>query len=170
MHFMPKLLVTQGPSRGAVFTVADGATVGRAWNNTIQLMDEQTSRNHARFAQSPKGIEIEDLGSRNGILVNGRHVPRAALKPGDEIQIGDTLLVYEPDFDLKVDPAGDATVVMYPPDPRATSSVLRKTLDAAHPEALAEVFLPHRQAGQPALRLAGLSAYEAKTPGVCNAA
>jgi Nif-specific regulatory protein len=118
--------------------VADGATIGRAWSNALQLMDEQASRTHARFAHSPKGFQIEDLGSRNGVIVNGQRVPRALLKPGDEIQLGDSLLVYEPDFDLKVDSASDATVVMYPPDPRATSSVVRKTLDAAHPEALAE--------------------------------
>jgi Nif-specific regulatory protein len=135
---MPKLLVTQGPARGAAFALADGATVGRSWNNSIQIVDEQISRNHARFTQSGKGFEIEDLGSRNGVIINGKRVERALLKPGDEIEIGDTLLVYEPDFELKVDPSADATVVMYPPHPKATSSVTRKTLEAAHPEALAE--------------------------------
>jgi Nif-specific regulatory protein len=135
---MPKVLVTTGPSRGAVFALADGATVGRAWNNPIQIMDEQISRVHARFSQSAKGFAVEDLGSRNGIIVNGERVDRAVLKPADEIQIGDTVLVYEPDFDLKVDPGADATVVLYPPDPKAASSVIRKTLDAARPEAVTE--------------------------------
>jgi pSer/pThr/pTyr-binding forkhead associated (FHA) protein len=112
---MPKLLVTQGPARGAAFALADGATVGRSWNNSIQIVDEQISRNHARFTQSGKGFEIEDLGSRNGVIINGKRVERALLKPGDEIEIGDTLLVYEPDFELKVDPSADAILRPRPP-------------------------------------------------------
>ncbi len=140
---MARLLAIQGPSRGATFVLSDGATLGRGWNNPIQVMDEQISRVHARFVQSPGGFEIEDMGSRNGVILNGRRVPRALLRPGDELQIGDSGFVYEPDFDLKVDApdvggAADATVVMYAPDPKATSSHVRKTLDAAHPETLVE--------------------------------
>lgn len=134
---MPRVLVTEGPSRGAVFVLADGVIIGRGADNPIQILDQQISRSHARFIKTTKGFEIEDLGSRNGVLVNGRRVSRTALAPGDVIQLGDTVLIYEPNFDLKTD-VSDATVVIYPPDPSAVSSVVRKTLDASRPDAVTE--------------------------------
>jgi transcriptional regulator with AAA-type ATPase domain len=49
---------------------------------------------HAHLARGGAGWTIVDEGSKNGTFVNGERVPRAALRDGDLIEIGATLLVY----------------------------------------------------------------------------
>jgi len=93
---MPKLVITEGAGRGTAYDIADGMTIGRSSQNTIQLFDEQVSRQHARVQVRNGKCIIEDLGSRNGVIVNGERVERAELEPGDSVRIGDTVLVFEP--------------------------------------------------------------------------
>lgn len=73
-----------------------GATIGRSRECEIVLADSGVSRQHARVAPSGEGWTIEDLGSTNGIAVNGRPVrgPRE-LEPGDRIELGSTEIVFE---------------------------------------------------------------------------
>jgi hypothetical protein len=68
----------------------DAVTIGRQQGNTIQLTEKNVSRRHARlFPDSDRWI-IEDLGSYNGVNVNGQCVEgRIDLKEGDVIEIGD---------------------------------------------------------------------------------
>jgi diguanylate cyclase (GGDEF)-like protein len=49
---------------------------------------------HARLARCPDGILLEDLGSRNGTVVNGERVGRRVLADGDRIMLGRTVLKY----------------------------------------------------------------------------
>jgi hypothetical protein len=74
-------------------------TLGRASTNEIALPDRSLSRRHAEFVVTPDGVQVRDLGSRNGVKVNG--VPRASavLQNGDRLQIG----IYS--FELKAGPA-----------------------------------------------------------------
>jgi pSer/pThr/pTyr-binding forkhead associated (FHA) protein len=52
------------------------------------------SRVHCRFTALPDGsLEVEDLDSTNGTLVNGQRVTRASLSPGDRLQLGRLELV-----------------------------------------------------------------------------
>jgi pSer/pThr/pTyr-binding forkhead associated (FHA) protein len=66
-------------------------TVGR--DGSLAIDDDFASGQHARF-QTVRGLwYIEDLGSRNGTLVNGRHVLSVQLlKKRDKIQIGHTVM------------------------------------------------------------------------------
>jgi hypothetical protein len=64
-------------------------TIGRSAINDICLQSVFASRVHARLMIGPAGVLIEDLGSRNGVRVNGRKVHCTWLRPGDEIRIGD---------------------------------------------------------------------------------
>jgi pSer/pThr/pTyr-binding forkhead associated (FHA) protein len=70
-------------------------SIGRKSSCDIQLDDPAVSSQHARLVmQKNEYLEghddffIEDAGSTNGTLVNGKEIDRQLLKHGDEIQIG----------------------------------------------------------------------------------
>ncbi len=71
--------------------VLDGptATIGRSKECECVLDDPNISRKHAELRRSEHGDwTIADLGSTNGVKVNGRRVSSARLSPGDEITLG----------------------------------------------------------------------------------
>ena len=72
----------------------DRMVVGRIASCDICLQDKNTSRQHAAFVKDGSGWAVEDLGSTNGTLVNGRPVDRLALRDGDVIVVGITELIY----------------------------------------------------------------------------
>ena len=58
--------------------------------------DTEISRRHARFHRENGNFVVEDLGSTNGTYVNGRRLAGpAVLSPGDEIQLGKTLVKFD---------------------------------------------------------------------------
>ena len=62
---------------------------GRAADCAVCIDDLRVSRRHAVFRTKPDGAYVEDLGSRNGILVNGNEAPgETKLRHGDRITIG----------------------------------------------------------------------------------
>jgi pSer/pThr/pTyr-binding forkhead associated (FHA) protein len=68
--------------------------VGRGSRCQLSLDDPLVSRRHAMFIVSKSGVAIEDLQSRNGVIVNGeRIVGKMALNAGDTIVIGSQDLV-----------------------------------------------------------------------------
>ena len=71
-------------------------TIGKTESNDIALTEDDTaSRLHAVFERLGQGWCVRDLGSRNGTFVNNDRVwSDRALRPGDEIQVGQTRLVY----------------------------------------------------------------------------
>ncbi|MDX6504052.1 MAG: hypothetical protein QOE29_1177 [Gaiellaceae bacterium] len=71
------------------------AVIGRSRECEVQIADPNVSRQHAELRREGGSYVIVDLGSTNGIEVNGRRVKRAALEPGDRISIGQTELVFE---------------------------------------------------------------------------
>lgn len=80
------------PQRGCKHQLRNGAIIGRAADCDLRLDDILVSRHHARFLASRIGAGIEDLGSANGLYVNGRRrTGLSALHPGDVIQLGGTL-------------------------------------------------------------------------------
>jgi len=87
-----QLLVIEGSQAGQVFTLGGQATLGRSAECTIRLEDEQASRRHARLSQQGGSWVLEDLGSRNGTLVNGQRIGQAVLlQAGDWVRIGNSL-------------------------------------------------------------------------------
>jgi hypothetical protein len=79
--------------------------VGRAPECHIVLGSARASRRHARLVVDDYGASIEDLGSANGVVVNGTHVSheQRALAPDDFVAIGDQLL------EIAIEPAGEVT-------------------------------------------------------------
>jgi pSer/pThr/pTyr-binding forkhead associated (FHA) protein len=72
-----------------MFDIHGVTTLGRAQNARITLDDTSVSAQHALLRPVDGVWTIEDLGSRNGTLVNGRGISGAAeLNCGDSLQLG----------------------------------------------------------------------------------
>ncbi|HFD38412.1 MAG TPA: FHA domain-containing protein, partial [Anaerolineae bacterium] len=95
---MFKLTVRSGAQAGMEFPVDRPVVViGRGSGSDIILQDSQASRKHAEISQQGDQYYIRDLGSTNGTYVNGQRITGShPLRPGDSIQIGDTVLVSAP--------------------------------------------------------------------------
>jgi serine/threonine-protein kinase len=92
------LKVLAGPYKGHVFTFSqhDSFLIGRTNDAHLCLPDDRFfSRNHCLLEINPPHSFLRDLGSTNGTFVNGQRVKEAALKNGDRIQGGETVLLVE---------------------------------------------------------------------------
>lgn len=73
-----------------------GAVVGRSRECDVVLDDAGVSRRHAEIRPAPDGWTLTDLGSTNGVRVNGHELQGAyALRVGDRIELGSTEMVFE---------------------------------------------------------------------------
>ena len=70
-------------------------SIGRSPKNQIRLPQAAVSRHHANIILNTEGYRIVDLGSDNGIFVNGQRVKEHQLADGDIIQIGTQKLMYK---------------------------------------------------------------------------
>jgi predicted component of type VI protein secretion system len=78
--------------------VLDGptASLGRSRECDCVLADPNVSRRHAELRRHSNGDwEVVDLGSTNGIKVNGRQVDSSRLSPGDQVQVGTTYFTFD---------------------------------------------------------------------------
>jgi len=82
---------------GGKRTVLSGNRVvlGRSRDCDVRLDDPNVSRRHAELRRQDGGWVVADLGSTNGVKVNGRRVSEAPLTPGDEIVLGLERLTFE---------------------------------------------------------------------------
>ncbi|HET6334418.1 MAG TPA: FHA domain-containing protein [Polyangiales bacterium] len=68
---------------------ASDFVVGRTAGCHLVLGDALVSRRHAVFRVTREGVEVRDLGSRNGVLVNGARIEGpSVLKDGDQVRVG----------------------------------------------------------------------------------
>ncbi len=90
------LFVIKGADEGKRFELAAGAVaLGRDVTNDIRLHDTEVSRRHAELRAVDGGHTLADLASSNGTYVNAVPVKEpVTLSPGDQIQVGQTILVY----------------------------------------------------------------------------
>ena len=89
-------LVEIRPASGRRHRVRLDAVIGREGCEIEVPRIQEVSRRHAALRRVEGGIGIEDLGSRNGTLVNGERVDGIhALRAGDEIHVGETVLRLE---------------------------------------------------------------------------
>jgi hypothetical protein len=73
-----------------------GAVLGRSREADIQVDDQNVSRKHAELRPSGASWTVRDLGSTNGVKVNGRRIQGAqSLKTGDTITLGTSDIVFE---------------------------------------------------------------------------
>jgi hypothetical protein len=73
-----------------------GATIGRSRDCDIILDDVGISRRHAEIRPADAGWTVGDLGSTNGVRLNGRAVTGTqTLQSGDRVELGSTEIVFE---------------------------------------------------------------------------
>ena len=90
--------ITSGEDAGRAIEVRDEVVLGRRQEQPGKIRDLEVSRTHARAYVGPEGwLAIEDLGSTNGVFVNGVRItsPRY-LNPGDTLRLGQTTFEVEP--------------------------------------------------------------------------
>ena len=81
--------------KGAVMSIGDELTIGRAAACTLTLDDTYVSQLHASIVWRDRQYLAEDTGSTNGTYVNReRLVTPVVLRPGDRVQIGSTVLEF----------------------------------------------------------------------------
>ncbi len=79
---------------GRDYALGSTATLGRLPECEVTLDDPSVSRRHARITSSGTRWSIEDLGSTNGLKVNGDRVGSAVLADGDRLELGTVELTF----------------------------------------------------------------------------
>ncbi len=91
----PRLVGIGGPLKGIAFTLpASEVSIGRDSSNQLWAADPALSRRHCLIVASDGQFSIKDLKSRNGTLINGVPVEQQQLRHGDQIYIGDSVLIF----------------------------------------------------------------------------
>ena len=96
---MHKLTIEDDEGKTVVVPlIREEITVGRQEGNSIRLTERNISRRHARFYRQTGILYVEDLGSYNGIKVNGTRITEATpLKDSDLVVVGDYKLTVRAD-------------------------------------------------------------------------
>ena len=85
-----------GPMANQVLQLSEEVTtIGSVAGNTVVLADPAVSRKHAGIRKVDGSYELADLGSTNGVYVNGHKVPKKTLEVGDIIRVGNTEAVFK---------------------------------------------------------------------------
>jgi signal transduction histidine kinase len=172
------LYVIAGTDEGKRYELTTAVVgLGREANSAIRLHDTEASRRHAELRLLPNGThQLVDLGSSNGTFLNGKMIKDAVVKPGDEIRIGQSTMVFLAttvnDETVNVDkgiakkPAVEVDLVGRPADD-VPSAIVRTVSDTAGARLLAK---PTEAGSNPWLRnaLANLSVMYQTTQAVSH--
>lgn len=97
------------PMRAHAFEVLDGPPalrgrqllldrprlrLGRASDADLRIESEELSRHHAELTRRDGEFQVRDLDSRNGVYLNGLQIHSAVLRDGDQLALGDVVLLY----------------------------------------------------------------------------
>ena len=93
---MPRALkISSGPEKSLLETNLqrrDSVVIGRGTECDVVIHDLKASRRHCQLTRNADGFLLEDLGSRNGTLVNGVKITAPVLlKTSHTFQVGDTM-------------------------------------------------------------------------------
>lgn len=125
--------VHSGPDAGREFPLRRGhSVVGRAAGADVVLADPLVSKRHARI-EVDQSVEVVDLNSANGLVVDGGAVSRVRAQPGVRITIGDTVVSFSmlAGTDAAVDPVLErGGALMFNRSPRVEA----RYPGTAHPE------------------------------------
>lgn len=93
--YRPALTVMSGESVGTRVTVQGNLFIGRDPKAELVLPDPGVSWRHAMLEDRGGAWVVVDLGSTNGVAINGRKEPAAELRHGDKLKFGTTLVRFE---------------------------------------------------------------------------
>ena len=124
---MPYLILQQKDTQPKVFEITKSLTIlGRKPTNDVFLTDQKVSRDHAKIMALEDGdYEIQDVGAKHPITVNGRVISRHRLRDGDRIRLGDSILVFN-----SKEPCVTTLVEFLPAEEMSQESVELASLDA----------------------------------------
>ena len=92
---VPRLEFMVGPLAGQTVPLRDEVTtIGSVAGNTVVLSDPAVSRKHLGIRRVGDRYELADLGSTNGVYVNGHRMGKKMLDPGDIMRVGNTEMVF----------------------------------------------------------------------------
>ncbi len=91
------LVILEGPDAGSRMPLEkDSIVIGKSPASDLCLADSAISRSHCELLRVHEGYMIRDVGSTNGTQVDGIRVKEAFLRPGARIQIGKSVLLFQP--------------------------------------------------------------------------
>jgi ABC transport system ATP-binding/permease protein len=179
---MFKLVIQDDEGKTTVVPlIRDEITIGRKEGNTIRLTERNVSRRHARILRNNGEVQIEDLGSYNGIRVNNARIAeRVSLRVSDQVQIGDYKLYLKAEGVEQVDDARtmpiervehaptDVMSAVAPPPPAppmgvATATPVPGTMVVGNPNRTLVAISDTDPAGRPVATAAVVAALTAPT-------
>jgi pSer/pThr/pTyr-binding forkhead associated (FHA) protein len=131
-----RLIGMDGPGAGCelrLVCVERALIVGRGESCDLILHDEDVSREHLAIERTDAGVTLEDLGSKNGVEVQGRAVSgRCRLRDGDVVRIGQTTLrLLDPEDRYLQQLQADDALVDRPAERRAAVESTRSTAETS---------------------------------------
>jgi len=91
-----RLEAVSGPLKGKIFSLAEEEiSIGRDPSNQISLLDSLVSRRHCVIRREATVFRLLDLESRNSTFVSGVPVRDRVLVPGDQIRVGNSVLIFQ---------------------------------------------------------------------------
>ncbi len=162
------LQVMLGEHEGKKFHVSGAMTFGRSTRCELCFSDAQLSRRHCEFFLRDDVLEVKDLASANGLLVNGEKATHALLKPGDQLRMGSvTLLVIGPKVETEQVATADEDATLFVravdlPLPKSAKPTrpgvaAAPTINPLHAAARAQAQSAASKPSVGALRIAGLA-------------
>ena len=93
---MASLFIIKGADQGKRFELkARAVGLGRENSNPIRLHDNEVSRRHAEVRRVDNAYRVVDLNSANGTFLNDEPIEQAPLRPGDQLRVGQTVLLFQ---------------------------------------------------------------------------
>jgi len=121
---MARIVVTKGPAAGKSFNLGKVSTIGRSVQVDVRFDDLTVSREHARIIRTESNqYVLEDLRSGNGSFVNGSRVRSHRLREGDEVIIGNSVVIFKESDRPSTVAAADRTMLDVS-DTSSTSAVI----------------------------------------------
>lgn len=157
---MSKLIITRETQPALDVTLdKERMTIGRRPHNDIVLVHSSVSGEHAVVVTRAGEVVVEDVGSTNGILVNGRRVERQRLVDGDIVSISKFELRFVADAvdAVQADQAAQIAHVVHAahaaPAPRATPTAFVEVLTGVDPGKRVALDKPVTTLGSPGVLL-----------------
>jgi pSer/pThr/pTyr-binding forkhead associated (FHA) protein len=119
-----RLVVTAGSDKGLARDLdRDELKIGKGADADIVLTDPTVSRYHCLIVASPLGPLVRDVGSRNGVRIDGNWIQSAYLRAGALVRLGDTAFVLE-----LLDAEGSGDGVSLPTSPLGQSAPMQRIM------------------------------------------